>query len=36
VIEEKHYAPGVGVVLEVKVAGGRGRVELTDFTPGKG
>lgn len=29
VVEEKYYAQGTGVVLEVKVAGGEGRVELT-------
>ena len=28
VVEEKHHAPGVGVVLEVVVEGGDGRVEL--------
>ena len=36
VIEDKHHAPGVGVVLEVKVEGGDGRVELLEFTPGVG
>ncbi|MGH9118607.1 MAG: hypothetical protein ACRD0A_12260 [Acidimicrobiales bacterium] len=33
-IEEKFYAPGVGVVLEVTTAGGEGRVELVAFVPG--
>jgi hypothetical protein len=36
VIEDKYHAPGVGVVLEVKVEGGDGRVELIEFTPGSG
>jgi hypothetical protein len=36
VIEDKSYAPGVGMVLQVHQAGGVGRVELVDFTPGKG
>jgi hypothetical protein len=35
VVEEKSYAPGVGVVLERKVTGGTGRVELIQFTPGQ-
>ena len=34
VIEDKYHAPGVGVVLEVKVEGGDGRVELIEFTSG--
>jgi hypothetical protein len=34
VVEEKSYAPGVGVVLEVQTAGGAERVELVSFTPG--
>ena len=35
VVEEKSYAPGVGVVLEEKVAGADGeRVELVEFDPG--
>jgi hypothetical protein len=34
VIEEKSYAPGVGVVLEEVVQGGSGRIELVSFTPG--
>jgi hypothetical protein len=31
--EHKYYAPGVGVVQEVTVKGGSGRVELVEFTP---
>src|SRR5918994_31305 len=31
VVEEKSYAEGVGVVLEEKVEGGEGRIELTEF-----
>ena len=34
VVEDKYHAPGVGVVLEVKVEGGDGRVELIEFVPG--
>jgi len=34
-VEEKYYAPGVGLVLEAKVVGGTGRVQLTKFTPGR-
>ena len=34
VVEEKSYAPGVGVVLETTVQGGSGRIELISFTPG--
>lgn len=30
VVEEKHHAPGIGVVLEVVVEGGEGRVELIE------
>jgi hypothetical protein len=30
VVEEKYYAPGIGVVLEVAVKGGSGRVELVE------
>jgi hypothetical protein len=33
VTEEKSYAEGVGLVLEVKTAGGEGRIELTEYTP---
>ncbi len=32
VSEHKYYALGVGVVLEVKVEGGRGRIELIEIT----
>lgn len=31
VAEEKVYAPGVGLILEVKVAGGTGEIELVDI-----
>jgi hypothetical protein len=34
VVEEKYYAPIVGVVLEVKTEGGSGRSELIEYTPG--
>jgi hypothetical protein len=34
VVEEKYFAPGVGLVLEVKTRGGEGRVELIDHTSG--
>ena len=34
VLEEKSYAPGVGLVYEEKVRGGDGHVELVEFTPG--
>lgn len=33
VAEHKFYAPGVGLVLEVMVEGGAGRVELVDLVP---
>ena len=33
VVEEKSYAEGIGVVLEEKVEGGEGRIELTEFVP---
>jgi hypothetical protein len=33
VVEEKYYAPGVGTILEVKTAGGEGRIELVEYTP---
>jgi hypothetical protein len=36
IIEHKSYARGIGVVLEEKVAGEEGRVELLEFTPGAG
>jgi hypothetical protein len=32
-LEHKYYAPGVGVVQEVTVTGGAGRVELVEYTP---
>jgi hypothetical protein len=35
VIEDKSYAPGVGTILEEKVAGGDERVELIEHTPGQ-
>jgi hypothetical protein len=34
VVEEKYFARGIGLVLEVKTAGGEGRVELLEHTPG--
>ncbi len=34
VIENKSYAPGIGVIHETDVAGGDETVELVDFTPG--
>jgi hypothetical protein len=34
VVEEKYFAPHVGLVLEVKTEGGSGRSELTQFTAG--
>jgi hypothetical protein len=34
VVEEKSYAPGVGLILEVKTSGGDGRIELVSFSPG--
>ena len=33
-VEEKYYAAGIGMVLEVKTAGGDERVELLEFIPG--
>ena len=33
VIEEKSYAPGIGLIHEEKVAGGDGEIELIEFTP---
>ena len=33
VVEDKYHAPGVGVVLELKVQGEDGRAELIEFTP---
>lgn len=35
IVEEKYYAPGVGLVLARHVAGHEGRLELTAFTRGK-
>ena len=32
VVEQKTYAPGIGVILEEKVEGGEGRVELLETT----
>ncbi len=34
IIEEKSYAPGVGLIYETKVAGEEGSVELVDFVVG--
>jgi hypothetical protein len=34
VIEEKRYAPGVGLIAERKIAGDRGRAALVRFAPG--
>jgi hypothetical protein len=34
VVEEKSYAPGIGVVLEHKTAGGEGRIELLSTPAG--
>jgi len=33
VVEEKQYAPGVGLIRETKVAGGKALVELIEFSP---
>ena len=33
VVEEKSYAPGVGLIFEAKVAGGDGEIELIELTP---
>ena len=33
-VEQKYYAPGVGVVIEKTVAGGEELVELVSFTKG--
>ncbi len=35
VVEEKYYARGVGLVAEVKIRGGEGRLELKSFEPGR-
>ncbi|HET7846169.1 MAG TPA: hypothetical protein VFL72_01675 [Acidimicrobiia bacterium] len=34
VVEEKYYAEGVGLILEVAVRGGDDRIELVSFQPG--
>jgi hypothetical protein len=34
VIEEKSYAPGAGQISETKAAGGEGRLELVEYSPG--
>src|ERR671910_577826 len=34
VVEEKYFARGIGLVVEVKTAGGEGRVELLEHTSG--
>lgn len=34
VVEEKYYAPGVGLVFETKTAGGEESAELVEFMPG--
>jgi hypothetical protein len=33
VVEEKHYAPGVGLVFETHTRGQQGEVELVSYTP---
>jgi hypothetical protein len=33
-IEQKRYAPEIGLVAETTVAGGRDQSELVGFTPG--
>ena len=33
VVEEKSYAPGVGLIRETKVAGDESVVELIEYTP---
>jgi hypothetical protein len=33
VVEEKEYAPGVGLIRETKTAGGEGLIELVEYTP---
>lgn len=33
-VEEKFYARGIGVVLEITVSGGSDRAELLSFIPG--
>jgi hypothetical protein len=34
VVEEKYYAAGVGLILEVAVEGGDERIELISYQPG--
>lgn len=34
VVENKYYAPGIGLIAEVHTAGDEGRTELVEFTPG--
>lgn len=34
VVEEKYYAPGIGVIREERVVGGSGQVDLVAFEPG--
>jgi hypothetical protein len=34
VIEEKYYAPGIGMIFETKTAGDTGSAELTEYTEG--
>jgi hypothetical protein len=36
VVENKYYAPGVGLIVEEKTAGGDGHAELVEYTPGPG
>ena len=35
VVEEKRYAPGVGFIAAVTVAGGKATLELVEFDPGQ-
>ena len=34
VVEDKYYAPGTGLLLELTVEGEDARVELIEYTPG--
>lgn len=36
VVENKYYAPGVGMIAEEKSAGATGSAELTEYTPARG
>lgn len=36
VVENKYYAPGVGMIAEEKSAGGTGSAELAEYTPARG